>query len=57
MALLSETERRRADVLAREIQHVSLATHPSFQDIFVEALTFPKRPQPTEAAGLDPVLG
>ncbi len=41
LALLSETERRRADELARQIEHVSLATHPDFQDIFVEALKFP----------------
>jgi uncharacterized 2Fe-2S/4Fe-4S cluster protein (DUF4445 family) len=41
LALLSEAERRRADSLAREVEHVSLATHPEFQDIFVEALKFP----------------
>lgn len=41
MALLSETERARANDLAREIEHVSLATHPSFQDIFVTAMEFP----------------
>ncbi len=40
MALISETERRRADELARQIQHVSLATHPEFQDAFLEALQF-----------------
>jgi uncharacterized 2Fe-2S/4Fe-4S cluster protein (DUF4445 family) len=41
MALLSETERERAAVLARDIEHVSLASHPDFQEIFVEALKFP----------------
>ena len=41
MALLSETERARAETLAREIEHDSLASHPDFQDIFVEALKFP----------------
>ena len=41
MALLSEAERDRASQLAREIEHVSLATHPDFQSIFVEALKFP----------------
>ena len=40
MALLSETERARADSLAREIAHVSLASQPDFQDVFVEALRF-----------------
>jgi uncharacterized 2Fe-2S/4Fe-4S cluster protein (DUF4445 family) len=41
MALLSETERARANSLAREIEHVAMATHPEFQDVFVEALEFP----------------
>jgi uncharacterized 2Fe-2S/4Fe-4S cluster protein (DUF4445 family) len=41
MAVLSETERRRADDLARQIEHISLATHPEFQDIFVEAMQLP----------------
>ncbi len=41
MALVSETERRRADELATKIQHVSLATHPEFQDVFLEAVAFP----------------
>lgn len=38
MALISETERRRADDLARQIRHVSLATHPEFQEVFLESL-------------------
>jgi uncharacterized 2Fe-2S/4Fe-4S cluster protein (DUF4445 family) len=41
MALLSETERLRASDLARRIEHVSLATDPDFQAIFVEAVQFP----------------
>ena len=48
MALLSETERARAETLAREIEHVSLASHPDFQEIFVEALQFPMRVPPAE---------
>jgi uncharacterized 2Fe-2S/4Fe-4S cluster protein (DUF4445 family) len=41
MALLSEVERARATRLAGEIEHVSLASHPLFQEVFVEALKFP----------------
>ena len=37
MALMSETERSRAFDIARNIEHVALATRPEFQDIFVEA--------------------
>ena len=37
LALLSEPERARADALARSIEHVSLASHPDFQEIFVDA--------------------
>jgi uncharacterized 2Fe-2S/4Fe-4S cluster protein (DUF4445 family) len=37
-----ETERARAERLARSIEHLSLATHPDFQDLFVEAMNFPK---------------
>ena len=40
MALLSETERTRADQIAKDMNHVALATHPDFQEIFVEALSF-----------------
>ncbi|MBI2116040.1 MAG: DUF4445 domain-containing protein [candidate division NC10 bacterium] len=42
MALVSETERRRADDLAHQIRHISLADHPDFQDVFLEAVTFPE---------------
>jgi uncharacterized 2Fe-2S/4Fe-4S cluster protein (DUF4445 family) len=41
MTLVSEAERRRADDLARQIRHISLATHPDSQDIFLEAVKFP----------------
>ena len=40
MAVISETERRRAEELARLVRHVSLATHPDFQEIFLEAVQF-----------------
>jgi uncharacterized 2Fe-2S/4Fe-4S cluster protein (DUF4445 family) len=40
MALLSETERRRAYELAQRIEHVALATRPEFQDIFVDGMNF-----------------
>ncbi len=53
MALLSEAERGRAATLAREIEHVSLAAHPDFQDIFVQALKFP----PPPGAGVDGIEG
>jgi len=42
LALVSEEERARAERLARSIEHLSLATHPDFQDLFVEAMNFPK---------------
>ncbi|MBK8324207.1 MAG: DUF4445 domain-containing protein [Betaproteobacteria bacterium] len=37
LALMSETERARAFDIARNIEHVALATRPEFQDIFVDA--------------------
>lgn len=40
MAVISERERRRADEIARRVRHVSLATHPDFQDVFLDALQF-----------------
>lgn len=42
LALVSEAERARAETVARRIEHVSLATHPDFQEIFVEAMNFPQ---------------
>jgi uncharacterized 2Fe-2S/4Fe-4S cluster protein (DUF4445 family) len=41
LCLVSEPERARAEALARAIEHVSLAAHPDFQDIFVECMNFP----------------
>ncbi|HXJ77788.1 MAG TPA: ASKHA domain-containing protein [Candidatus Methylomirabilis sp.] len=43
LALVSETARRRAETIADRIEHVSLAAHPDFQDIFVESMNFPRR--------------
>ena len=42
LALVSEPERHRAETIARRIEHVSLAAHPDFQDIFVECMNFPR---------------
>jgi uncharacterized 2Fe-2S/4Fe-4S cluster protein (DUF4445 family) len=37
IALLSEAERANADEIVHSVEHVALATHPAFQEIFVEA--------------------
>ncbi|MBI3029011.1 MAG: DUF4445 domain-containing protein [Candidatus Rokubacteria bacterium] len=42
LCLVSEPERQRAERIARSIEHVSLAAHPDFQDIFVECMNFPR---------------
>jgi uncharacterized 2Fe-2S/4Fe-4S cluster protein (DUF4445 family) len=42
LALLSEAERLRAEEVARRIEHVSLAAHPDFERIFVDAMNFPR---------------
>lgn len=42
LALLSERERGRAETIARGIEHVSLAAHPDFQDVFVDCMNFPR---------------
>ena len=42
LCLVSEAERQRAERIARRIEHVSLAAHPDFQDIFVECMNFPR---------------
>jgi uncharacterized 2Fe-2S/4Fe-4S cluster protein (DUF4445 family) len=39
--LLSEAERESADAIARRIEHVSLAAHPDFEQVFVDAMNFP----------------
>ena len=41
LALVSEPERHRAEAIAASIDHVSLAAHPDFQDIFVDCMNFP----------------
>jgi uncharacterized 2Fe-2S/4Fe-4S cluster protein (DUF4445 family) len=42
LCLLSEAERARATELAARIEHVSLAAHPDFENIFVDAMNFPR---------------
>lgn len=42
LALVSEAERKEADVIARSIEHVELADHPDFEQLFVSALGFPE---------------
>jgi uncharacterized 2Fe-2S/4Fe-4S cluster protein (DUF4445 family) len=42
MCLVSEAERARAEKVARAIEHVSLASHPDFQELFVDAMNFPR---------------
>ena len=42
LCLVSEGERLRAERIARRIEHVSLAAHSDFQDIFVECMNFPR---------------
>jgi uncharacterized 2Fe-2S/4Fe-4S cluster protein (DUF4445 family) len=37
IALLSESERASTDEIVQSVEHVALATHPAFQEIFVEA--------------------
>jgi uncharacterized 2Fe-2S/4Fe-4S cluster protein (DUF4445 family) len=41
LCLLSEPERARATEVAGRIEHVSLAAHPDFEQIFVDAMNFP----------------
>jgi len=42
LCLLSEGERAAAERVAERVEHVSLATHPDFEDIFVNAMNFPR---------------
>jgi len=42
LCLLSEPERARAERIARRIEHVSLAAHPDFEQIFVDCMNFPR---------------
>ena len=41
MCLLSEAERATATRIATQVEHVSLATHPDFEQIFVDCMNFP----------------
>jgi uncharacterized 2Fe-2S/4Fe-4S cluster protein (DUF4445 family) len=41
LCLLSEAERARAAEVASRIEHVSLAAHPDFEEIFVNCMNFP----------------
>ena len=41
LCLLSEAERARAEAIAARIEHVSLAAHPDFEQLFVDAMNFP----------------
>jgi uncharacterized 2Fe-2S/4Fe-4S cluster protein (DUF4445 family) len=43
LALLTRSGRERAERLARSALHVELATHPLFEEIFLDALNFPAR--------------
>lgn len=43
LALLSQEGRARAEALAKEAHWIDLATHPDFEEIFMEALNFPRR--------------
>ena len=40
IALLSDPDRKTLEDITDNIKHVSLATHPDFQEIFVDALKF-----------------
>ena len=40
MALLSESERRHADVIAVETEHIELSMNPVFQDLYIDAMRF-----------------
>jgi uncharacterized 2Fe-2S/4Fe-4S cluster protein (DUF4445 family) len=42
ICLLSEAERGRAAEVAARIEHVSLAAHPDFEQIFVDSMNFPR---------------
>ena len=42
LCLVSESERGRAEAVAARIEHVSLAAHPDFEDIFVSCMNFPR---------------
>ena len=43
IAVLNEKEYQRSKVLARECEFLELATHPDFQDTFVDLMEFPEQ--------------
>jgi uncharacterized 2Fe-2S/4Fe-4S cluster protein (DUF4445 family) len=43
MCLLSETERATAARIAAQVEHISLAAHGDFEQIFVDCMNFPPR--------------
>jgi len=43
LCLLSEPARADAERLAARIEHISLASHPDFEQIFVDCMNFPPR--------------
>jgi len=51
LVLLSRTARARAEALARTARFVELATHPAFEDVFMEALNFPRHPAARASKG------
>lgn len=42
MALLSKKEMMEAELQSKEIEHVELANHPSFEKVYLKAMYFPK---------------
>lgn len=40
MALLSEKERRHADLIAAQTEHIELSMNPIFQDYYIDAMSF-----------------
>ena len=40
MAMLSDEERKHADAIARETEHVELSMNPVFQDLYIDAMAF-----------------
>jgi uncharacterized 2Fe-2S/4Fe-4S cluster protein (DUF4445 family) len=43
LCLLSESERAVAERVAERIEHISLAAHPDFEEVFVDAMNFPRQ--------------
>ncbi len=45
LALLSDTDREQAATLGQQVTHIPLPSYPDFQQIFVDAITFPAKIQ------------